>query len=135
MDITPCLSHVSLGTNKFDLAAQFYDRVLSALGCRRVHDFPGAIGYGHEYPEFWLQVPIDGKPAGTANGVHVGFFATSKQQVDAFYQQALAAGAKDEGAPGLRPEYGDAYYGCFVRDLDGHKIEASFWNESVAGCC
>ncbi|PVZ84832.1 glyoxalase [Serratia sp. S1B] len=135
MDITPCLSHVSLGTNKFDVAAQFYDRVLGALDCRRVLDFPGAIAYGHEYPEFWLQIPIDGKPAGTANGIHVGFFATSKQQVDEFYRQALAAGAQDEGAPGPRPQYGDAYYGCFVRDLDGHKIEASFWNESATGCC
>ncbi|VTR59515.1 Uncharacterised protein [Serratia fonticola] len=88
MNITPCLSHVSLGTNNFDAAAQFYDQVLGALGCRRVLEHPGAIGYGRDYPEFWLQLPIDGKPAGIANGVHVGFFATSKQQVDEFYQQA-----------------------------------------------
>ncbi len=128
----PRLSHVSLGTNNFDAAAQFYDRVLGALGCRRVLEHPGAIGYGRDYPEFWLQLPIDGKPAGTANGVHIGFFATSKQQVDAFYQQAVAAGAQEDGAPGSRPHYGAAYYGCFVRDSDGHKIEASFWDESAA---
>ncbi|CAI1767399.1 Predicted lactoylglutathione lyase [Serratia quinivorans] len=132
MNITPCLSHVSLGSNHFDAAADFYDRTLAALGCRRVLEHPGAIGYGRDYPEFWLQVPIDGKPATTGNGLHVGFFATSKQQVDDFYRQALQAGARDEGAPGSRPHYGEAYYGCFVRDLDGHKIEASFWDESAA---
>lgn len=132
MNITPCLSHVSIGTNHFDQAAGFYDRVLSALGCRRVLEHHGAIGYGRDYPEFWLQTPLDGKLASIGNGVHIGFFATSKQQVDEFYRQALQAGATDEGAPGSRPHYGEQYYGCFVRDLDGHKIEASFWDEAAA---
>ncbi|MEL5372881.1 VOC family protein [Serratia bockelmannii] len=132
MNITPCLSHISLGSNDFEAAAAFYDRALAALGCRRVLEHPGAIGYGRDYPEFWLQVPIDGHPASPGNGTHVGFFATSKQQVDEFHHQALLAGAVDEGAPGSRPHYGEAYYGCFVRDLDGHKIEASFWDESAA---
>lgn len=62
MNITPCLSHVSLGSNDFEAAAAFYDRALAALGCRRVLEHPGAIGYGRDYPEFWLQVPIDGRP-------------------------------------------------------------------------
>ncbi len=84
MNITPCLSHVSLGSNDFEAAATFYDRALAALGCRRVLEHPGAIGYGRDYPEFWLQVPIDGRPASPGNGTHVGFFATSKQQVDEF---------------------------------------------------
>jgi lactoylglutathione lyase len=48
--------------------------------------------------------------------------------VDAFYAAAIAAGATDDGAPGGRPHYGPEYYGCFVRDLDGHKIEAMAWN-------
>lgn len=74
MNITPCLSHVSLGSNDFVAAAAFYDRTLAALGCRRVLEHPGAIGYGRDYPEFWLQVPIDGQPASPGNGTHVGFF-------------------------------------------------------------
>ena len=85
------------------------------------------------FPEFWVQEPIDGKPAGTANGIHISFLATSRQQVDEFFSVACALGASDDGAPGWRPEYGDAYYGCFVRDLDGHKIEAMFWDEEKAG--
>lgn len=80
-----------------------------------------------------IQAPCDGKPAETANGVHVAFYAATTDEVDAFYRAALAAGAKDEGAPGKRPHYGEQYYGCFVRDLDGHKIEAMAWLEPAQG--
>ncbi|MDC6652515.1 hypothetical protein N4Q54_26085, partial [Leclercia adecarboxylata] len=51
--------------------------------------------------------------------------------VDAFHRAAIAAGGVDEGAPGPRPEYGEPYYGCFARDLDGHKIEASYWDMAL----
>jgi len=122
------LSHVSLGSNRFDEAAAFYDAVLATLGCTRILSHPGAQAWGREYPEFWLQTPIDGQPASIGNGTHVGFFAADKASVDAFHHAALNAGAADEGAPGPREEYGAPYYGCFVRDLDGHKIEAAYWD-------
>ncbi len=125
------LSHVSLGTNQFEQAAAFYDAVLAPMGIRRVLDLSEhrAIAYGRAFPEFWIQAPHDGQPAQTANGVHIAFLAENNAQVDAFYAAALAHGAKPDGAPGKRPHYSDAYYGCFVRDLDGHKIEAMAWNE------
>lgn len=122
------ISHVSLGSNRFDEAVTFYDAVLPSLGIRRIMQHPGAAAYGKQLPEFWLQAPIDGQSASVGNGTHVGFIASSKATVHAFHQAALAAGASDEGAPGPRPEYGAPYYGCFVRDLDGHKIEAAFWD-------
>lgn len=122
------LSHVSLGSNQFEQALAFYDRVLPTLGCKRILAHPGAVAYGREYPEFWVQTPIDGRPASVGNGTHIGFIAPNKEAVHAFHQAALEAGAVDEGAPGPRAEYGDPYYGCFVRDLDGHKIEAAFWD-------
>ncbi|HLA31329.1 MAG TPA: VOC family protein [Pseudomonas sp.] len=122
------LSHVSIGTNRFDQATAFYDRVLATLGCTRVLAHPGAVAYGREYPEFWVQTPLNGKPASTGNGSHFGFVAPNKAAVHDFFQAALEAGATAEGAPGPRAEYGEAYYGCFVRDLDGHKIEASYWD-------
>ncbi|MNN50349.1 Glyoxalase-like domain protein [compost metagenome] len=125
-----CISHLSIGTNDFDRAKAFYDAVLPALGCRQIMAHPGAVAYGREYPEFWVQVPIDGRPASVGNGTHIGFLAETREAVQAFYQAALAAGATDDGAPGPRPEYGEPYYGCFVRDLDGHKIEASYWDMS-----
>lgn len=124
------LSHVSLGSNDFDRSVAFYDRVLATLGCRRVVEHPGAVAYGREYPEFWIQRPYNGAPASVGNGTHIGFFAPDRDAVDAFYQAAVAAGARPDGAPGPREEYGAPYYGCFVRDLDGHKVEATFWDLS-----
>ncbi|MEM7771420.1 MAG: VOC family protein [Cyanobacteria bacterium P01_A01_bin.37] len=133
MDENPSIiSHISLGTNQFDQAVAFYDQVLQTLGCKRIMEHPGAIAYGKIYPEFWIQSPIDGQSAAVGNGTHIGFMASSKEEVHAFYDAALSAGGQGEGAPGDRPHYGDAYYGCFVRDLDGHKIEATYWNEALA---
>jgi catechol 2,3-dioxygenase-like lactoylglutathione lyase family enzyme len=126
------LSHVSLGTNQFDTARQFYIDVLATLGCRIVMEHAGAIAFGKSYPEFWLQTPHDQMPAAAGNGTHVGFVASSREQVDDFYNVAVAAGATTDGDPGHRHDYGEPYYGCFVRDLDGHKIEATFWDMELA---
>lgn len=129
MDENPSiLSHVSIGTNHFERAVAFYDQVLPTLGCKRIMEHPGAVAYGKQYPEFWVQTPIDGNSATVGNGTHIGFIATTKEAVHAFYDTALAAGGTDDGAPGPRPDYGDPYYGCFVRDPDGHKVEASYWD-------
>ena len=126
------ISHVSVGTDDLGRAAAFYDRVLGALGCRRVEELAAGIGYGKRHPEFWVQMPLDGRPTSVGNGAHVAFLAASREAVHAFHAAALAAGAADEGAPGPRPHYGAPYYGCFVRDPDGHKIEAMVWDESLA---
>lgn len=125
------ISHISIGTNDFDSAVKFYDKVLATLGCKQIMYHPGAVAYGRAFPEFWVQTPIDGKPATIGNGSHIGFVASSKQKVHAFHEAAIAAGGIDDGAPGPRPDYGEAYYGCFIRDLDGNKIEATFWNEDL----
>ncbi|MBD2071949.1 VOC family protein [Leptolyngbya sp. FACHB-671] len=127
-DSPSILSHISIGTNDFERAIAFYDQVLLTLGCKRIMEHPGAVAYGKQYPEFWVQTPIDGNRATVGNGTHFGFIAPTKDSVHAFYEAALAAGGMDEGAPGSRPDYGEPYYGCFVRDPDGHKIEASFWD-------
>ncbi|MDX2244174.1 MAG: VOC family protein [Leptolyngbyaceae cyanobacterium bins.302] len=132
MDENPSiLSHVSLGTNDFDRAVAFYDRVLPTLGIQRIMEHPGVVAYGKKYPEFWIGIPFDNQPATVGNGTHIGFIAPTKESVHAFHEAALAAGAIDEGAPGGRPDYGEPYYGCFVRDPDGHKIEASYWDEQL----
>ena len=65
-------------------------------------------------------------------GTHFGFTASSKEAVQAFYDASMAAGATDDGQPGPRPLYGEPYYGCFVHDPDGHKIEATFWDMVLA---
>jgi catechol 2,3-dioxygenase-like lactoylglutathione lyase family enzyme len=126
------MSHVSLGTNDFPKARQFYVRVLGTLGCRIIMEHEGAAAFGKAYPEFWIQTPFDGAAASCGNGVHVGFLAQSKAEVEAFFKEAIAAGATEDGDPGHRHDYGEPYYGCFVRDLDGHKIEAASWDFELA---
>lgn len=126
-EVPTIMNHVSVGVNDLERAAAFYDEVLAVIGARRIMEHPGAIAYGKEFPEFWVQKPADGSPAAVGNGAHFGFFARSKAEVDEFHRTALAAGASDAGAPGPRPEYGAPYYGCFALDPEGNKIEAVFW--------
>lgn len=128
------LSHVSIGTNSYAEALAFYDQVLATLNIHRIFEEPEvkAVAYGKKFPEFWVQMPLSQKPASVGNGSHFAFLALTKESVDQFYSVAMKAGATDDGAPGARPHYSDAYYGCFVRDLDGHKIEATFWDEALA---
>jgi catechol 2,3-dioxygenase-like lactoylglutathione lyase family enzyme len=122
------MSHVSIGVADFKRAVAFYDAVLGAMGIRKVVEFDTAVAYGREYPEFWVHPPENGEPASVGNGTHFAFLARSKDEVHAFWEAAMANGAKPDGDPGPRPHYGDPYYGCFVRDLDGHKIEANYWD-------
>ena len=128
------LSHVSIGTNNFEKALKFYDQVLATLELKRTFEAleHSAVAYGRQFPEFWVQKPINQEAASVGNGTHFAFLAFDTESVDAFYETAMKLGASDDGAPGARPHYSDAYYGCFFRDLDGHKIEAMFWDESKA---
>jgi catechol 2,3-dioxygenase-like lactoylglutathione lyase family enzyme len=119
------LHHVSVGVTDFERASKFYDAVLATLGYKRVADFsPHAIGYGTDKPEFWIGAPHDGNPMSPGNGTHMGFTARNKQEVLKFHAVALAYGASNNGEPGPRADYGPNYYGAFVYDLDGNKIEA-----------
>ena len=125
------LSHVSVGTNDMPRAVAFYDAVLPALGCKKLMEYPFGVAYGKQFPEFWVQLPIDGKPASVGNGTHVCFIAQSKEAVHAFHEAALAEGASDDGPPGPRPQYSPGYYGAFARDPDGHKVEAVYFDASA----
>ena len=127
------LHHVSVGVSDVARAAGFYDSVLAALGYKRVMEIPPyAVAYGADAPEFWVGLPANQSPATVGNGVHIGFKARSKGAVQAFHRAALAAGGTDDGAAGPRPDYGPDYYGAFVRDLDGNKLEACLAPEPAA---
>jgi catechol 2,3-dioxygenase-like lactoylglutathione lyase family enzyme len=120
------LHHVSVGVADVERAAKFYDAVLGALGYKRVMEYmPYALAYGETAPSFWVQLPHNQKSASVGNGAHVGFSARSKDAVHKFHEAALAHGGSDDGGPGPRPDYGPEYYGAFVIDLDGNKIEAT----------
>jgi catechol 2,3-dioxygenase-like lactoylglutathione lyase family enzyme len=119
------LHHVSVGVRDVARAAQFYDAVLATLGYKRVMEvMPYGIGYGETHPVFWVQLPNDQQLSSVGNGVHIGFIARSKKAIHGFHRAALGAGGANAGDPGPRPDYGPTYYGAFVRDLDGNKLEA-----------
>lgn len=114
------IDHLSITVSNMVRGRVFYDAALASLGAKRVMDVEeSASGYGNDWkPVFWIQA---GVPA--LEG-HIAFQAANRAMVDAFYVAALAAGAKDNGAPGLRLHYHPNYYGAFVIDPDGNRLEA-----------
>lgn len=122
------IDHVSIPVSDFARAAAFYDAVLATLGYRRMKERDGAIGYGAmpdgHPPEFWILQRADSGAASAGIGLHISFRARDRAAVHAFHAAALARGGSDAGAPGPRPHYTAGFYGCFVLDPDGFKIEA-----------
>jgi catechol 2,3-dioxygenase-like lactoylglutathione lyase family enzyme len=118
------ISHVSVGVNDVSRAKRFYDPLMKLVGLSIRQADSASVDYGNEALVFSLETPTDGRPATPGNGVHIAFAAPDRETVDAFYREALRMGGRDAGKPGLRPQYGDTYYGAFVFDLDGNKIEA-----------
>ncbi len=118
------LDHVGLNVSDLERAQAFYDLALAPLGLSKLRTVqtPEASlsGYGEGMkPFFWLHLG-----AKSTLGTHVAFAAPDRASVDLFHAAALAAGGSDNGAPGLRPHYHPNYYGAFVRDPDGHNVEA-----------
>jgi catechol 2,3-dioxygenase-like lactoylglutathione lyase family enzyme len=98
----------------------FYTAALAPLGIGVAMEFPGVIAFGKPgRPQLWF-----GGQASPPTGLHLAFTAANRAEVRAFYAAAIAAGATDNGAPGLRPHYHPNYYGAFVLDPDGHNVEA-----------
>lgn len=119
------LDHIGVSVTDLKRALAFYDRALAPLGIGRVMSFPDegepqGVGYGADRkPFFWVSAH------GPASGpIHVAFAAPDQAAVRAFHAAALAAGGRDNGAPGLRVEYHPTYYGAFVLDPDGNNLEA-----------
>jgi catechol 2,3-dioxygenase-like lactoylglutathione lyase family enzyme len=127
-------SHMTIGASDLPRAIAFYDAVLAPLGIERLPvkyatwaswQRPG------EAPKLWVGLPFNKMPAHPGNGWMAAFSASSKKAVDEAYAAAISAGAQDEGAPGLRPNFGPNYYGAYVRDLDGNKIHFVSREEAV----
>ena len=118
------IHHVSVGANDIARARAFYDPLMALLGLRVISADGRAANYGTGDVQFSVETPVDGRPASAGNGVHVAFQARDRAMVQAFYETGLAHGGIDDGAPGVRPEYDANYYGAFVRDPDGNKVEA-----------
>jgi len=114
------IDHVTAKVGDFEQAKSFYVQALGPLGYSLKAEFPGAAGFGaaDSAPDFWIGTNEE------RGATHIAFSAKDRAAVDAFYDAATAAGAKDNGAPGLRPHYHESYYAAFVHDADGNNIEA-----------
>jgi|SRR5207253_6917808 len=117
------IEHISLRCSDARASRDFYERALAPLGYEVDKEYGDAFGFiqGGRH-DFWV---TEGK-VGTPN--HLAFHADDQTAVDEFYRAAIAAGGKDNGAPGPRPEYG---YAAFVLDRDGHNVEAVIWDEEL----
>jgi catechol 2,3-dioxygenase-like lactoylglutathione lyase family enzyme len=122
------IDHVGFSVSGYERAKTFYAKALAPLGYVLIMEvaakdnqsgFPAA-GFGVDgKPDFWI-----GGEGKLEKPLHVAITAKERAAVDAFYKAAIAAGGKDNGAPGLRPHYHPNYYAAFVLDADGHNIEA-----------
>lgn len=117
------IGYVTIGTNKFDEAAKFYDELLGSIGAKRMMDGDTFIAWstGMGSPAISIIKPADGNPATVGNGMMVAIAVDSNEKVDALHAKALELGGADEGAPGPR---GDNFYAGYFRDLDGNKLNA-----------
>jgi catechol 2,3-dioxygenase-like lactoylglutathione lyase family enzyme len=128
-------SYLCLGTNDLARARRFWDAVLAPLGQGRVAGYDDATssawGLADPGPHLWVTEPFDGQPASVGNGVMVSLLATSRNAVNAFHAHGLTHGGTDEGAPGLRPQYGPGFYAAYLRDPDGNKVNAVFYENTA----
>jgi len=116
------IDHIGIQVTDLEASVAFYTKALAPLGYVLVMRFEQFAGFGVAgKPDFWIGT---GKPTDKLDKLHVAFRAKGRSDVRAFYSAAMAAGGTDNGAPDIRAVYHPDYYGAFVRDPDGHNIEA-----------
>jgi catechol 2,3-dioxygenase-like lactoylglutathione lyase family enzyme len=121
------IDHTGITVSDFARSREFYRQALAPIGYGLLMELPAAVtgaadmaGFGEPpKPDFWIGSGTPNKPP-----IHIAFRVGSRKLVDAFFQAAMAAGGRDNGAPGVRPHYHPHYYGAFILDPDGHNIEA-----------
>jgi catechol 2,3-dioxygenase-like lactoylglutathione lyase family enzyme len=114
------LDHVTIGVSDTERSKAFYDQALRPLGITRLYaEGEGAAGYGIR-PKAFFWIGLRDTPQ---TGAHIAFTAPDRATVDRFHHEALTAGGRDNGRPGIRQHYHPNYYGAFVLDPDGHNIE------------
>jgi catechol 2,3-dioxygenase-like lactoylglutathione lyase family enzyme len=118
------IDHVSVPVRDLAAAGAFYERLLGPLGYAKLVTRPGTIGFGKKYPELWLNARADMAPAASNPGGHIALRAASEAAVRAFHTAALAGGGACAGEPGPRQAAMTTYFGAFILDPDGNKLEA-----------
>ena len=118
------LDHVSVAVRNLQTSAEAYQQVLGCIGLQRLVVRPAMIGFGKNYPEFWINLRAGMNAVPHESGSHICLRTKTTAEVDAFHAAALGAGGTSDGAPGLRPHDRVRYYAAFIIDLDGNRIEA-----------
>jgi catechol 2,3-dioxygenase-like lactoylglutathione lyase family enzyme len=119
------LDHVSVAVRDLRASADAYESVLDAAGLRRLVDRPATVGFGKNYPEFWLNARPDLTPQPAGTGIHICLRVADEEAVRSFHARALDHGWSDSGLPGPRQAEMTTYYAAFVQDPDGNKLEAA----------
>jgi catechol 2,3-dioxygenase-like lactoylglutathione lyase family enzyme len=117
------IDHVSIPVRRLAESADFYEPVLRTIGLARLVERRSTVGFGKKYAEFWLNARPDKAKVPESTGNHVCLRAPNEASVKLFHEKALAMGGRDAGEPGLRKASKTVYFGAFVFDLDGNKIE------------
>lgn len=118
------IDHVSIPVRDLAASAAYYEKVLEPLGFTRLVDRDHTVGFGKKYPEFWVNVRPGMSPVAQDTGYHICLRAPNVEAVDTFYRTAIDLGGRDDGEPKMRKVSMSTYYGAFIRDPDGNKIEA-----------
>ena len=114
------IDHIGFGVSDIEKSKEFYIKCLLPLGIKLIAEEGQNVGFGKDKKApFWF-----GPNSDASRKIHIAFIAENRKQVDEFYRAAIAAGAIDNGPPGIRKRYHPAYYAAFVFDPDGHNIEA-----------
>ena len=118
------IDHVSVAVADLERSAAFFEAVLSPLGLTKLVTREATVGFGKRYPEFWINLRAGLPKVGRETGVHICLRTHDGDSVRAFHAAALANGGADAGAPGQRQAAMTTYFGAFIFDPDGNKIEA-----------
>lgn len=126
------IDHISIAVSDIARSAAFYEAVLGPLGLAKLVEFaPSRIGFGKKYPEFWLNAREDLKPQPETTGIHICLRAPSEDAVRQFHAAALTHGGQTAGDPGPRQAAFTTYFGAFIFDPDGNKIEAVYFAQKL----
>jgi len=126
------IDHISIAVSDIARSAAFYEAVLAPLGLVKLVEFaPSRVGFGKKYPEFWLNAREGLEPQPETTGIHICLRAPSEDAVRQFHAAALTQGGRTAGDPGARRAAFTTYFGAFIFDPDGNKIEAVYFAQKL----
>jgi catechol 2,3-dioxygenase-like lactoylglutathione lyase family enzyme len=120
------IGYTMVGTTDLQRSLRFYDPIFAAMGLDQCWRDERSASWGREddpaHPRFFTGYPFNGQPAGVGNGAMTAFLIGDARLIDRLHALAMTNGGAEEGRPGFRPQYGDGFYGAYVRDPDGNKL-------------